>query len=50
MATSDALQQEGLATEDELQAAVASLATLANDDATLVAGPWIFQVSARKPS
>ena len=49
MATSDALRQEGLATDDEVRAAVASLAALADDTTTLVAGPWIFQVWARKP-
>jgi ubiquinone/menaquinone biosynthesis C-methylase UbiE len=47
-ATADALDGEGLATEDELQAAASSLASIADDGTTLVAGPWIFQVWAQK--
>ena len=46
--TAEALQAEGLATETDLQTAIASLARLADDATTLVAGPWIFQVWARR--
>ncbi|HYI73784.1 MAG TPA: class I SAM-dependent methyltransferase [Gaiellaceae bacterium] len=47
-ATADALQAEGLVTERDLQTAIASLTNLADDATTLVAGPWIFQVWARR--
>ena len=49
-ATADAIRAEGLATDDELNEAIASLAGFTEDSRTLIAGPWVFQVWARKPS
>ncbi len=48
-AMSDAIVDAGLASRDELAAAIESLAKFANDPTTLVAGPRVFQVWARKP-
>ncbi len=48
-ATSEAIRSAGLASEAEIAAALASLAALAEDSTTLIGGPRVFQVWARKP-
>lgn len=45
----EAILDERLATEDELRAAVASLIEFTSDPTTIIAGPRIFQVWARRP-
>jgi SAM-dependent methyltransferase len=47
-ATAGAIVAEGIATEAEVAAAVASLAEFARDPRTIVCGPSIFQVWARR--
>jgi ubiquinone/menaquinone biosynthesis C-methylase UbiE len=48
-ATSERIAASGIATRDELDSARASLATFLADPTTIVGGPRIFQVWARKP-
>src|SRR6185437_6469005 len=48
-ATSEASRESGLASADELEAALAGLAALAEDDTTLCGSPRIFQAWARRP-
>jgi hypothetical protein len=48
-ATADATIAAGLASEDEVSSARASLAAFTDDDRTFVAEPRIFQVWARRP-
>jgi SAM-dependent methyltransferase len=47
-ATADAIVAEGLATADELAAALASLRRLADDRRTLICGPRVFQLWSRR--
>ena len=47
-ATADALIGERLASQDEVDAARASLAEFAADPGTVVAGPQIFQLWSRR--
>ena len=47
-ATADAIRDAGLATDDELDAALTSLAAFTDDPATLVSGPRVFQVWGRR--
>ncbi len=50
-ATSEAILSEGLATSDELAAALASLRQFTDDETTLIARPRVFQLwSAREPA
>ena len=49
-AGADAIVRAGLATELEVAAAVAGLAAFAADPETVIGGPRIFQVWARKPA
>ena len=50
-ATSEAILAEGVATSDELAAALASLRQFTDDDTTLIARPRVFQLwSAREPA
>ena len=46
----DAIVAAGLATEDEVSAACASLAAFTDDERTLVAEPRIFQLWSRRPA
>jgi ubiquinone/menaquinone biosynthesis C-methylase UbiE len=48
-ATAEAILDEGVATEDEVAAAIASLAAYTAETGTIVSSPRIFQVWARKP-
>jgi ubiquinone/menaquinone biosynthesis C-methylase UbiE len=47
-ATADAILAEGVATEDEVTAAMASLARFTGDARTLIGGPRIFQLWSRR--
>jgi hypothetical protein len=47
-ATADAILAEGVATEDEVTAAMASLAQFTADAGTLIGGPRIFQLLSRR--
>jgi ubiquinone/menaquinone biosynthesis C-methylase UbiE len=47
-ATADAILAEGVATVDEVTAAVASLAQFTSDAGTLIGGPRIFQLWSRR--
>jgi SAM-dependent methyltransferase len=47
-ATAQSILTEGLATEDELNAAVESLATFTADPRSLIAGPRVFQIWRRR--
>jgi ubiquinone/menaquinone biosynthesis C-methylase UbiE len=47
-ATADAILAEGVATEDEVTAAMASLAQFTGDAGTLIGGPRIFQLWSRR--
>ena len=49
-AIGDGIVDEGLATHDELLAAITSLAEFTNDPTTIIGGPRIFQVWARRLS
>jgi ubiquinone/menaquinone biosynthesis C-methylase UbiE len=49
-ATADAILDEGLASEDELQAALSALAAFVADPATLIGDPRVFQIWRRRPS
>ena len=50
-ATSEAILSEGVATSDELAAALVSLRQFTDDDTTLIARPRVFQLwSAREPA
>jgi ubiquinone/menaquinone biosynthesis C-methylase UbiE len=49
-ATSEAILSEGVATPDELAAALASLRQFTDDDTTLIARPRIFQLWAARAS
>ena len=50
-ATSEAILAEGVATSDELAAALASLRQFTDDETTLIARPRVFQLwSAREPA
>jgi ubiquinone/menaquinone biosynthesis C-methylase UbiE len=49
-AMSESILSAGLASEDELGAAIAGLEAYAADPTTLVAGPRVFQVWSRKPA
>jgi ubiquinone/menaquinone biosynthesis C-methylase UbiE len=48
-ATEDSVLAEDLATEDEIAAALSSLAAYTDDPRTLITTPWVFQVWAQKP-
>jgi hypothetical protein len=48
-ATADAVIAEGIATADEVAAALASLRRLADDARALICGPRVFQVWSRRP-
>jgi ubiquinone/menaquinone biosynthesis C-methylase UbiE len=48
-ATADAILAEKLASEDEVNAALASLAAFTDDPATLIGDPRIFQLWCRRP-
>jgi ubiquinone/menaquinone biosynthesis C-methylase UbiE len=48
-ATADAIVAEGVATQDEVTAALASLGRFTDDPRTLICGPRIFQLWARRP-
>lgn len=48
-ATADAIRDEKLATEEEISAALASLAAFTDDPSTVVSGPRVFQVWSRRP-
>ena len=48
-AMSDSILDAGLASEEELSAAIEGLEAYAADSTTLVAGPRVFQVWSRKP-
>jgi hypothetical protein len=48
-AIADAITGAGLATEAEVAAAIADLAAFAADPQTLLSGPRVFQVWARRP-
>jgi SAM-dependent methyltransferase len=48
-ATADSILAEDLATEDEVAAALSSLAAYTDDPRTLITTPWVFQVWAQKP-
>jgi SAM-dependent methyltransferase len=47
-ATADAIVAEGVATADELTAALASLRRLASDQSALICGPRVFQLWSRR--
>jgi len=47
-ATSDSIFAEGIATEPEIAAARENLAAFTDDPATLISGPRLLQVWARK--
>jgi SAM-dependent methyltransferase len=47
--TADAMLDAGVATRDEVDAAVAGLQAVADDPGTICAGPRLFEVWARKP-
>ena len=47
-ATANAILAEGLATADELAAALASLERLADDNSALICGPRVFQIWSRR--
>jgi hypothetical protein len=47
-ASADAIMGAGLATADEVAAAIADLADFAADPETVIAGPRIFQLWSRK--
>jgi len=47
-ATAEAIVTEGLAHEDEVQSMIASLTEFTNDPTTVLSGPRIFQVWARR--
>ncbi len=47
-ATADVIVSEGVASSDEVQAALASLAAFTEDPGTLISGPRLFQVWARR--
>jgi len=47
-ATADAIDAEGIATEDEVNAARASLMEFTNDPQTVVVGPHVFQLWSRR--
>jgi hypothetical protein len=50
-ATGEAILSEGVATLDELAAALASLRQFTDDDTTLIGRPRVFQLwSAREPA
>jgi ubiquinone/menaquinone biosynthesis C-methylase UbiE len=49
-ATADAILAKELASEDEVSAALASLAAFTDDPATLIGEPRIFQLWCRRPS
>lgn len=49
-ATADAIVAEGIASEDEVNAACASLAEFTNDPGTVVVGPRVFQLWSRRES
>lgn len=49
-ATADAIRDEKLATDEEIGAALASLAAFTDDPSTIVSGPRVFQVWSRRPS
>lgn len=48
-ATGEAIVREGIATQDELDAAIADLAAFTADETTLIGRPRVFQVWARRP-
>jgi hypothetical protein len=48
-ATADAIVAAALAAEQEVAAAVQSLEVFAEDPTTVIGGPRVFQVWARKP-
>ena len=48
-ATADAIRDEKLATDEEIDAALASLAAFTDDPTTVVSGPRVFQVWSRRP-
>ena len=48
-ATGEAIVREGIATQDELDAAIADLAAFTADETTIVGRPRVFQVWARRP-
>ena len=47
--TAEAIVPEGIATEDELEAAIADLAAFIADPTTIFGRPRVFQVWARRP-
>jgi hypothetical protein len=47
-ATAKAIVAEGLASEDEVRSAIASLSEFTNDPGTVIGDPRIFQVWARR--
>jgi len=47
-ATGEAMVREGIATQDELAAAIADLAAFTEDETTIVGRPRVFQVWARR--
>ena len=47
-ASADAILAEGVAPEDEMTAALASLAQFTDDAGTLIGGPRIFQLWSRR--
>jgi hypothetical protein len=47
-ATADAIRTEGIASDDELRAAIASLAAHTAEAGTLVAEPRVFQLWSRR--
>jgi hypothetical protein len=49
-ATGEAMVREGIATQDELAAAIADLAAFTEDETTIVGRPRVFQVWARRGS
>jgi 2-polyprenyl-3-methyl-5-hydroxy-6-metoxy-1,4-benzoquinol methylase len=49
-ATAGAILSEGLATQDEVTAQLASLAEFAADGGTLISGPRVFQLWSRRPA
>jgi ubiquinone/menaquinone biosynthesis C-methylase UbiE len=49
-ATADAILAEGIAIDDEVTAAVASLAQFIGDPGTLIGGPRIFQLWSKRPT
>ena len=48
-ATADAIRDEKLATDEEIEAALESLAAFTDDPTTVVSGPRVFQVWSRRP-